>query len=88
MRKVRLGIIGVGNIGSAHVSSILEGKCPEIELTAAADRRESRRAWLREKMPDIPVFTEGEDLIASGTCDAILISVPHYRKMRKDQHLP
>ena len=79
MRKVRLGIIGVGNIGSAHVSSILEGKCPEIELTAAADRRESRRAWIQEKMPGIPVFSEGEELIASGTCDAILISVPHYQ---------
>ena len=79
MSKVRLGIIGVGNIGSAHVNSILEGKCPEIELAAAADRRESRRAWIQEKMPGIPVFSEGEELIASGTCDAILISVPHYQ---------
>ena len=57
MSKVRLGIIGVGNIGSAHVNSILEGKCPEIELAAAADRRESRRAWIQEKMPGIPVFS-------------------------------
>ena len=79
MSKVRLGIIGVGNIGSAHVNSILEGKCPEIELAAAADRRESRRAWIQEKMPGIPVFSEGEEMIASGTCDAILISVPHYQ---------
>ena len=79
MKKVRLGIIGVGNIGSGHVENILAGNCPEIEIAAAADRRESRRAWAREKLPDIPVFTEGEELIASGACEAVMICVPHYQ---------
>ena len=79
MGKVRLGIIGVGNIGSAHVNNILNGLCPEIALTAAADRRASRREWIRGVLPDIPVFTEGEELIASGLCDAVLICVPHYQ---------
>ena len=41
MEKVRLGIIGVGNMGSGHAQNILDGKCPEIEITAVADRRES-----------------------------------------------
>ena len=79
MDKIRLGIIGVGNIGSGHVGNILDGLCPEIEITAAADRRESRREWVREKLPEIPVFAEGSDLIASGACDAVLICVPHYQ---------
>ena len=79
MEKLRLGIIGVGNIGTGHAGNILEGQCPEIEITAAADRRESRRNWIREKLPDIPVFNEGEELIASGACDAVLICVPHYQ---------
>ena len=79
MEKLRLGIIGVGNIGTGHTGDILVGQCPEIEITAAADRRESRRNWIREKLPDIPVFNEGEELIASGACDAVLICVPHYQ---------
>ena len=79
MRKVRLGLIGVGNIGSAHVRNILEGKCPELEITAVADRRESRREWAREQLPDAAVFTEGKDLISTGVCDAVLIAVPHYQ---------
>ena len=79
MEKVRLGLIGVGNIGSAHVNNILEGKCPELEITAAADRRESRREWVRAQLPDAAIFTEGDELIASGLCDAILIAVPHYQ---------
>ena len=79
MKKIRLGIIGVGNIGSAHVGNILAGMCPEIEIAAVADRRESRRAWAREKLPGIPVFNEGEELIASGACEAVMICVPHYQ---------
>ncbi len=79
MNKIRLGIIGVGNIGSAHVENIRAGLCPEIELIAAADRRASRREWAEKQMPGIRIFTEGSDLIASGVCEAVLISVPHYQ---------
>ena len=39
MDKIRLGLIGLGNMGTAHAENILGGKCPEIEITAAADRR-------------------------------------------------
>jgi len=79
MKKVRLGIIGAGNIGSAHVQTILEGKCPELEITAVSDRRESRRQWAAERLPEAAVYTEGAELIASGRCDAVLIAVPHYQ---------
>lgn len=79
MSKVRLGIIGIGNIGTGHIGNILEGQCPEIEIVAAADRRESRRAWARKSLPGITVFTEGEELIDSGLCDAVFICVPHYQ---------
>ena len=79
MNRVRLGIIGIGNMGSAHTENILGGKCPEIAVTAVADRRESRRQWAAERIPGAKVFTEGEELIASGTCDAVLIAVPHYQ---------
>ena len=79
MDRIRLGIIGVGNIGSGHVGNILEGLSPEVEITAAADRRASRREWIREKLPHIPVFTEGSELIASGACEAVMICVPHYQ---------
>ena len=79
MGKIRLGIIGIGNIGTGHVGNILDGLSPEVEITAAADRRESRREWVRDKLPGIAVFSEGSDLIASGPCDAVMICVPHYQ---------
>ena len=79
MSKLRLGIIGIGNMGTGHAGNILAGHCPEIEITAAADRRASRRNWVEEHLPDAKLFTEGEELIASGACDAVLIAVPHYQ---------
>lgn len=80
MTKVRLGIIGVGNMGSGHAANILAGKCPEIELTAVADRREARRQWAKDTLPeDTAIFEEGSDLIQSGLCDAVHICTPHYQ---------
>ena len=88
MKKVRLGIIGVGNMGSTHLTNILDRKCPEIEVTAVADIDESRldRArnmvnQAREKHPEIPeiaTFTDAMELISSGQVDAIIVAVPHY----------
>ncbi len=79
MEKVRLGIIGFGNMGSGHVNKILEGKCPEVEVTAIADRKEDRREAAKKAMPNAAIFAEGEELIASGLVDAVHICTPHYQ---------
>ena len=78
--KIRLGIIGIGNMGSEHCRTILAGKCPEIELAAVADLRPERRAWAKEALPgSVQVFWSGSELIRSGTCEAVLVSVPHFQ---------
>lgn len=80
METVKLGVIGIGNMGSGHVKNILAGKTPEVTLVAVADRRESRRAWAQENLPEsVKIYSEGDELIESGLCDAVLIAVPHYQ---------
>lgn len=80
MDTVKLGIIGIGNMGTTHLKNILEGKVPELTITAVADQNESRRAWGNEQLPDsVTIFREGSELIASGVCEAVLIAVPHYQ---------
>ncbi|MBE6730906.1 MAG: Gfo/Idh/MocA family oxidoreductase [Ruminococcaceae bacterium] len=80
MTKVKIGVIGVGNMGSSHCGSFIAGHCPEIELVAIADRREARRNWAKETLPEtVTIFEEGDDLIDSGLCDAVIIAVPHYQ---------
>lgn len=80
MEKVKIGIIGIGNMGTSHAKTITEGKVSELELVAVADRQEGRRQWCKEHLPEtIQIFEEGSDLIASGLCDAVLVAVPHYQ---------
>lgn len=79
MEQVRLGIIGIGGMGTNHANSILEGKVPHMILSAVADIRQCRLDWAKENLPkEISVFSDGKELIDSGTCDAVLIATPHY----------
>lgn len=78
-KQVRLGIIGIGGMGTNHLNSIMEGKVPELKLCAVADIRTSRVEWAREHLPkEVAVFNDGKELIDSGICEAILIATPHY----------
>ena len=80
MKQVRIGVIGVGNMGSLHCRSIASGNVSGMVLAAVADRSPGRRAWIGENLPtDVMVFEEGSDLIAGDAVDAVLIAVPHYQ---------
>ena len=78
MNKVRMGIIGYGNMGTKHVQNIAEGKVTDMELAAVCDISEARRRAVKERYSDIPVFENAEEMYGSGLCDAVLIAVPHY----------
>jgi predicted dehydrogenase len=80
MEKLRLGIIGVGNIGSMHSAIIKDGQTPDVELAAVADISPKRREWAAEFLGgDFPVFNDGIELINKSGVDAVLIAVPHYQ---------
>ncbi len=78
MDKVRLGIIGFGNIGTAHAGHFANNRIPNMELTAICDISENRRNAAKGFFPDLPIFDNAEDLMKSGLCDAVVICVPHY----------
>lgn len=78
MKKVRIGIIGFGNMGTVHCGNIGAGKVPNMELTAICDINEARRAAAAEKHPDVTIFENATDLFKSGLCDVVMIVTPHY----------
>ena len=78
MDKVRIGVIGYGNMGTAHVANIKAGKVPNLELAAVCDKAEARRNLAKESYPEIAVFENAEEMYKSGLLDAVLIAVPHY----------
>lgn len=75
---VKIGIIGIGNMGSAHAKSILAGNIQGMELAAVCDIAESKRLWAAENLPDVPCFIDYKEMIDSGLCTAILVATPHY----------
>lgn len=79
MEQVRIGIIGIGNMGTAHANNIKDGKCPEIRLTAVADINPKRLEWAAEKLdPSVAKFSTAEEMLDSGLIDAAIVAVPHY----------
>ncbi len=90
MKKVRLGILGIGNMGSGHLENILCGRCPEIEVTAVCDVNPARLDFALSRLaakrdehpdvvyPDITCFADGDEMFNSGLVDAVIIAIPHY----------
>ena len=79
MDTIKLGIIGIGNMGTGHIGNYNAGLNPEVTITAAADLREDRREFAKKNLPPTTaVFETGDELVESGLCDSILIAVPHY----------
>ena len=47
--KVRIGIVGLGNMGSGHAAYLAAGEVPGAELAAVSDVRQERLDWAREQ---------------------------------------
>ncbi len=80
MDKIKLGIIGFGNMGTGHTSNIMGGNCPEVELVAICDKNPDRCEFGKNKYPDanITYFTDAIEMLDSGLINACLVAVPHY----------
>lgn len=79
MEQVRIGIIGLGNMGSEHARYIADGKVPGARLGAVCDINPERLSMATRALgSEIKIFSNADDLFASGTVDAVIIAVPHY----------
>ena len=77
MEKIRLGIIGMGNMGSVHFRNVAEGKSPSAEVTAVCDI-DPKKIADTAKYGSVRFFANYKEMLDSGTVDAVLIAVPHY----------
>ncbi|MEI7435177.1 MAG: Gfo/Idh/MocA family oxidoreductase [bacterium] len=77
MNSVRMGIIGLGNIGLHHAGYLRQGQVEGATLAAISDvRPDHARRWVEESGATVEVFDTAEALINSGTCDAVIIATP------------
>jgi predicted dehydrogenase len=79
MENIRIGIIGIGNMGSTHAKNIFNGEVPGAKLTAVCDINPTRLQWAKETFQDkILLFETPSALFEAGVIDAIIIATPHY----------
>ncbi len=79
MSKIKLGIIGIGNMGSAHAKNVIEGNCPDFELVAVAEINKDRVEWAKQNLSsEVKYFDSAEEMLDSGMLDACMVCVPHY----------
>lgn len=79
MDKVRIGIVGVGNMGRAHARYLLDKKVANAELTAICDSDPEKLHWATQAFGDtIRCYQNYDEMISSGVIDGVLIVAPHY----------
>jgi predicted dehydrogenase len=77
--KVRIGIVGLGGMGSGHADYLRAGAVPQGELTAVCDVAGARLDYAKSRFGDsVARFDHHEALLDSGLVDGILIATPHY----------
>lgn len=77
MKEVRLGIVGLGAMGSAHARCVRDGRIDRCRLTAVCNPGPSALEPFA-KTTDLAAYADSQELIESGKVDAVLIATPHY----------
>ena len=84
MEKIKLGIIGIGNMGSGHANNIKAGKCPETELVAISDANSEHLEWAKKQGygDSVKYFNNAEEMLDSGHINACIVATAHYDHVR------
>lgn len=75
MKEVRLGVIGLGNMGSSHIANIEAGRISGMKLVAVCDIDPEKLAKYEGKYK---TFADSKKLLRSGEVDAVMIETPHF----------
>ncbi|MEH7547524.1 Gfo/Idh/MocA family protein [Neobacillus vireti] len=79
MSVVKIGVIGIGNMGSSHVQMINKGQIKGAELTAVCSSNESRIEWVKTHTKgEVEIFKDVETFFNESGIEAVLIATPHY----------
>lgn len=90
---IKVGVVGIGSMGSFHAKSLYEGKVEGACLHSVCDIDEARLRWAEQfekvtRYHDFNAFIEDDEL------DAVIIATPHYNHptyglitLQKGKHL-
>src|ERR1051325_6502585 len=75
LKKVRVGVVGVGGMGSGHCATM--STIEEAQLTAVCDINPETANEVGAKY-GVPHFADSTALLESGLVNAVVIATPHY----------
>ncbi|GAA3113179.1 O-antigen biosynthesis protein WlbA [Streptomyces rectiviolaceus] len=71
--RFRIGVIGAGGVGAAHVRAAADARA--YQIAAICDTRHSAA---RDLAPaGVPVFSDHRDMFAAAELDAVIVAAPH-----------
>ncbi len=71
---MKIGIVGLGAIGSMHVKNILDGKIPNCEIACVCDERVANP----EKFAGLKICGSIDETLSDGNVDAVLVATPSF----------
>ena len=74
---VRVGVIGVGNMGSAHAACVADRKISGMTLAAICDTATEKMEYCRKHLPEVALYTDWKAMLRDDSIDAVIIAVPH-----------
>ncbi|PLS08578.1 Gfo/Idh/MocA family protein [Neobacillus cucumis] len=79
MDTVKIGIIGIGNMGSSHAIYLNNKEVDGALLTAVCDHNPERLQWAKETLgKQIQTFDDTDSFFEFADIDAVIIATPHY----------
>ncbi|WP_121613406.1 Gfo/Idh/MocA family protein [Mesobacillus foraminis] len=79
MSVIKVGVIGIGNMGRSHVQLLGQGKIKGAILTAVCDPfQDHLKELLKDTAGDVQIFKDEDAFLNESDIDAVLISTPHY----------
>lgn len=78
MKKVKLGIIGLGAQGGLYAQFLSEGRVKNMVMGAICDTDAEKKAFYTEEYSSTPFYDNYIDMLESGDVDAVIICTPHY----------
>lgn len=79
MEGIRIGIIGLGNMGTGHARKFYTGEIEGAVLSALCDARPERLEWAKGEFPEgVEMFTSIDEFYEKANIDGVIIVTPHY----------
>ncbi len=75
-KRIRVGVMGVGNMGSVHVENLAKHRIVGAQLVALMDPDVDRLRQIGEETGVSLLFEESQPLVQSPEVDAVLIAAP------------